>query len=315
MSYKYILKGKEVVPAASLEEWAMYFEHGEDLKVKQEHIGTVFISTVFIGLDASMSNPPRVFETMAFGQDDSEYIGPERSATWDEAVATHEAMATQIRNEQAKALPMKNPVTLFYDVETSGLIRDHKLPSDDPSHPHITQISACLRDAAGEEWGAMNRYIKPDGWALDAGILAFNARAGNGITQDFLEHEGVPIAEAMAEFFNLLRSADVVVEWDKFMLARMIRIEAKRLRLDEEAESFKAADNRPLNKACVNICRIPKAKGDGFKQPTLQEAHQFFFNAPMPAMNNSRTDTLAIMAIYNRLLQSPDFMWPAGEAE
>ncbi len=63
--------------------------------VKQEIIGEVKLSTVFMGLDHSMNshNPPDdhkpiVFETMIFGGEHNDY--QERCSTWDEALKMHQ---------------------------------------------------------------------------------------------------------------------------------------------------------------------------------------------------------------------------------
>lgn len=211
---------------------------------------------------------------------------------------------------------MKNQVTLFYDVETSGLIKDYHLPSEDPSHPHITQIAAMLRDEQGNVVARMNNFIRPDGWALDSGIQAFNARAGNGITQDRLQNEGLPIAEAMAKFYMLVRQCDLVCQWDKRFIGRMIRIEMKRLAMNAEADAFKGYANLSLNKAVTDICAIPRAKGGGYKAPSLPEAYQTFIGMPMRVTNNAYLDTEALLAIYDKTAADPRFVWPVeGEGE
>lgn len=211
---------------------------------------------------------------------------------------------------------MKNQVTLFYDVETSGLIKDYHLPSEDPSHPHITQIAAMIRDEQGKIVARMNNFIRPDGWALDAGIQAFNARAGNGITQDRLVGEGIPIAEAMAKFYTLVRQCDLVCQWDKRFLGRMIRIEMKRLAMDSEADAFKGYQNLSLNKGVTEICAIPRARGSGFKAPSLPEAHMFFLGQAMPVTNNAYIDTEALVRIFDEASTDPRFAWPVeGEGE
>lgn len=206
---------------------------------------------------------------------------------------------------------MKQQVTLFYDVETSGLIKDHKLPSEHPSHPHITQLSAILRDDEGRVLGRLSQCIQPDGWALDAGIQAFNARTGNGITQDRLEREGVPIGNAMAAFFLMFTQAQLVVQWDKYFLARMIRIEAKRLGMEAHAEAFKAfTNNVSLNSAVAPI--VPGQYGKtGFKKPSLPEAHMFFMGQAMPITNNAQIDCEAIMGIFDKATAYPCFAWPS----
>jgi hypothetical protein len=99
MSDKYILKGREAVPAADLMEWANWYETA-DRNVARSQIGDVKVSTVFLGLNHQWGKgPPILFETMVFG-------GPldqeqERYSTWDHAVAGHDAMCERVRRADA----------------------------------------------------------------------------------------------------------------------------------------------------------------------------------------------------------------------
>jgi hypothetical protein len=66
---RYILDGKIPVPCEDLLEWAQWIEkHQQDRVVKQEYIGTMWVSTVFLGLDHDhfRKGPPLLFETMIF---------------------------------------------------------------------------------------------------------------------------------------------------------------------------------------------------------------------------------------------------------
>ena len=68
-------------------EWARWFE-GKDRKVARDEIGSVVVSTVFLGLDHSWApGPPLLFETMIFGGEHDEY--QDRCSTWDEAELMH----------------------------------------------------------------------------------------------------------------------------------------------------------------------------------------------------------------------------------
>ena len=93
---KYILKGKEVVPA-TLEEWDTWFEKGDRIIQQNEFVKRhwlfwlyeVKVSTVFLGLDHNWGDgPPLLFETMIFGGKHDQY--QERYSTYEEAEAGHE---------------------------------------------------------------------------------------------------------------------------------------------------------------------------------------------------------------------------------
>ena len=85
----YILKGRAVVPATR-EEWSDFYP-GPERIVAQTMIGTVRVSTVFLGIDHSftLEGPPIVFETMIFADDDWAGIDQWRYATYDEAEQGH----------------------------------------------------------------------------------------------------------------------------------------------------------------------------------------------------------------------------------
>jgi hypothetical protein len=87
MSDKYILQGKEPVPA-DLMTWARWYETA-DRAVAKSDVGPFQVSTVFLGLDHSFgSGPPMLFETMVFkGSAADEWC--ERCSTWEQAEEMH----------------------------------------------------------------------------------------------------------------------------------------------------------------------------------------------------------------------------------
>jgi hypothetical protein len=91
----YVLDGHKVVPARDVHEWGRCFESADRI-VAQDTIGSVRVSTVFLGLDHSFlpGGPPLFFETMTFGQPlDQECV---RYSTWEEAEAGHTAMLLRV---------------------------------------------------------------------------------------------------------------------------------------------------------------------------------------------------------------------------
>lgn len=74
--------------------------------MKQEHVGPLFVSTVFLGLDHNISTlidpaaEPLLFETMIFDELQDNY--QTRCTTWDQAEFMHQA-AVAIANERWEA--------------------------------------------------------------------------------------------------------------------------------------------------------------------------------------------------------------------
>ena len=123
----YILdENRQPVRVRSVEEWARRFESGLGKIVAvnefgHEAIGTVKVSTVFLGLDHGFGylqidgvtdDRPVLFETMIFAPENDVIDGHglngwmERCCTWDEAVQMHKRGIEVVKNafsELAKA--------------------------------------------------------------------------------------------------------------------------------------------------------------------------------------------------------------------
>jgi hypothetical protein len=105
----YILDGKTPVVCEDYLEWSIWLGTA-DRKVGFTRIANVDISTVFIGVDMSDDNPPRVFETMLSVFEDEE-MAPElaeamkrqfsnrisRTCSWDEAQIVHDATIEKVK--------------------------------------------------------------------------------------------------------------------------------------------------------------------------------------------------------------------------
>lgn len=102
----YILDGTEVIKVDSQDEWSKWFVENFTRKfLARTDIGDHWISTVFVGLNMNYfgSGPPFVFETMVFKSDESGStdwgsVGSERTASYAEALASHERMCDWVRN-------------------------------------------------------------------------------------------------------------------------------------------------------------------------------------------------------------------------
>ncbi len=86
---KYILVDGVPRPCEDLLEWGRWMEKREGI-LKQDHIGDVKVSTVFLGLDHGFGDgPPVLWETMIFGGPHDQY--QERYSTKEEAERGHQA--------------------------------------------------------------------------------------------------------------------------------------------------------------------------------------------------------------------------------
>lgn len=107
----YKLIGKLPVPCLSFDEWATWlaatlFSGSIDPRiVKQEHVGPLFVSTVFLGHDHNFDPDPNaeplLFETMIFDALEDSY--QTRCTTWDQAEFMHETAVTVAKAQWARA--------------------------------------------------------------------------------------------------------------------------------------------------------------------------------------------------------------------
>jgi hypothetical protein len=85
----YLLVGHEPQPV----DPDLWWNQDIDLRrVQQDTIGRYWISTVFLGLDGGCADPPLLFETEIFEQQDGQRgasVYRQGSATWEEAERTH----------------------------------------------------------------------------------------------------------------------------------------------------------------------------------------------------------------------------------
>ena len=92
---KYILDSDHnPVLEPDLIKWATWFEHDKRI-VCQQHVGLIFVSTVFLGIDHNFyqAGPPLLFETMTF-PGDLQF----RCSTWKQAEVQHKAVCLMARS-------------------------------------------------------------------------------------------------------------------------------------------------------------------------------------------------------------------------
>lgn len=88
---KYVLDGRVPRKEPDSRKWALWFETA-DRRVASDSIGSMRISTVFLGIDHSFGGgSPLLFETMIFGGPESVDGFADRCSTWESAEAMHAA--------------------------------------------------------------------------------------------------------------------------------------------------------------------------------------------------------------------------------
>jgi hypothetical protein len=102
MSERYVLDeagNPQLEP--NLMTWARWFENSQNRVVKQDMIGDVKVSTVFLGLNHNfgLDGPPVLWETMIFGGEHDDY--QDRYTTHEDALKGHQAAIELVRTAEA----------------------------------------------------------------------------------------------------------------------------------------------------------------------------------------------------------------------
>lgn len=180
---------------------------------------------------------------------------------------------------------------LFFDTETTGF-PSANIDARDPKQGRICQLAALLTDKDGRSMAEFSTLIRPDGWAIGSG-----AQAVHGLTDGLCDRYGIPSDVAFSMFRLLAARAEMVIAHNLDFDIKMIAVEA---RAHNYVDEYHWTENNFCTmKSTTDICRIPKAKGNGFKWPSLDEALQFFCGRPVGKdAHDAMIDTRACKDIF-----------------
>lgn len=150
-------------------------------------------------------------------------------------------------------------------------------PALEEGQPRIAQLAALLFDRDRMEIERMCLPVKPDGWAMPAELAE---QMGHGLTQEWLEAEGRPIADVMDRYLELHDRADLVVGYNLGFDLRLYRAELRRLGLDSRNGALPTAD--------IIWCLPRDTGGQWWK---LGRAAKHFLDLEMPGAHDALADT------------------------
>jgi len=189
---------------------------------------------------------------------------------------------------------------LVLDCETSGL-PDFAQPADAPGQPHLASIAMIVADENGVMLREHNCLIRPDDWEMDP-----KATAVNGLTTEYLRKHGVPIYDVLQTYSQLILAGCVFTAYNSQFDAKMMRGALRRAGLPD---LFEQTPTICLMRACTPICKVPRAKGTGFKFPKLEEACRHFGFAQTGA-HSAMGDAQSALMILQSLIQSKQLPAP-----
>ena len=178
------------------------------------------------------------------------------------------------------------------DTETSGLF-DYTKPADADGQPRLAEIALLFLAPDFSVERTHHALIKPDGWEMQPG-----AQAIHGLTQDRLLSEGQPVAASLSPYVTAVEEGWTVVGYNVNFDLKVMRGELRRAGLPDMFEkTLSVCCMRPL----TDVCKVPKAKGNGYKFPKLVEAYQHLFSRGFDGAHGALEDATACADIFKEL--------------
>lgn len=190
-------------------------------------------------------------------------------------------------------------MTLFFDVETTGLIKDYKHITDGSENfPHIVQLGYALFAEDGKLILKTSNIIKPTGWKIEP-----SAEKIHGISLETCEEKGISIHDALIAFMSMNQNAGIKVAHNYNFDSRIIRSELIRLGSQEAANYFKSGDSYCTMLKNIKFCNIrnPKTKFRTMKYPKLIELYKKLFNEELKQTHDALDDVMATAKCYFEL--------------
>lgn len=185
---------------------------------------------------------------------------------------------------------------LFFDTETTGTPKDYKAhASNTDNWPRIVQLAWLLQEDNGDILSQGNMIIKPEGFEIPE-----DAAKVHGITTEIALEKGIPLKDVMRHFFTALQMANVVVGHNINFDAHVVDSEFYRIHGKCYVEHMKQLDTMIPS---TNFCKIPKAKGYGYKWPKLQELHMKLFECEFDDAHDAFADITATSRCFWELVK------------
>lgn len=188
------------------------------------------------------------------------------------------------------------PKYLVIDTETTGLF-DFTKPADAEGQPRLAELAAIeiVDDGNTSTANDHHFFIRPDGWQMRP-----EAAAINGLTDEYLEEHGVPVADVLAFYAKAIESGGIIVAHNAQYDTKIMRGEMRRAGLPD---LFEKTPNICTMRGSLDQCKLSKKKGGGYKLPKLEEAYRHFAGSDMPPITRGKAmrDARCCMAIFDAL--------------
>jgi len=186
---------------------------------------------------------------------------------------------------------------LIFDTETTGLPKNFKAPiTDTDNWPRCIQIAWQLHDELGNLIEHQDYLVKPDGFTIP-----YQSEKIHGISTELATEEGLPLAEVLEKFKEVLGKTKFVVGQNVTFDNNVMGCELYRQGVETSLMEMPVLDT--CTEKTAKLCKIPGGRGGRFKLPTLTELHQHLFGKAFSEAHNATADVEATTRCFLELLR------------
>ena len=188
-------------------------------------------------------------------------------------------------------------ISLVYDTETTGFFSN--LPLGDPSQPCVVQLAFQLYEDK-KLIMSFKTLIKPEFF----NSIPREATNVHGITYEDCVKFGIPIKEAFRVFYYGFKKCDVIVAHNisydtKAMKSTLLKLKAP----DDFIADFENKKQYCTMMNAINVLKLPRGRGSGYKYPNLNECVEYFFKRSVVGAHDSMVDCQECANVYFRLIE------------
>jgi len=198
---------------------------------------------------------------------------------------------------------------LIFDTETSGLIPKHTVPLD--AQPYVLQLSYVIYNPEiNKVVKIVDLIIRPPEHVVIQPIIT----EITGLTREICDTQGVPMEDALREFYEEYLRCDFIVAHNIEFDSEMIRIEIMRnLGLENTwcpllRTVFSFGDKaKPTYCTMIHgrgICNIIRTTPSGrtwIKPPKLEELYEKLFDKKPQNLHNALVDTYVCLRCFVKM--------------
>lgn len=199
------------------------------------------------------------------------------------------------------------PRYLILDTETSGLPLPYVKGQPPPSataegQPRLASFTALAttEDLEVDEDASITGLVRADGWKMSPG-----ATKVNGITDEMLAAEGLPVVEVLRIYAEFIDQGWIVVAHNAQFDAKVMRGELRRAGMDDRFMATRVICTQKAAQAVIKEAPTNKMMAAGYKTykaPKLTEAYEYFYGEPFADAHTAAADARACLAVFRKLM-------------